>query len=171
MADYAEYQDDPAMCSMISAAIDNNIMLGKDTGFAPFDYLTRAELCTLLRRLDGRTTDTENLNGIINGILTDVLAQAGSAPPAGVLGEVTGYSGEYEKAIFDMVNQVRAENGLAALAWPDGRADAAPEVIMDGWMNSPGHQFNILDPEATRLGVGVALGGELGAYWTQCFAG
>ena len=49
--------------------------------------------------------------------------------------------------------------------------DAAPEVIMDGWMNSPGHQFNILDPEATRLGVGVALGGELGAYWTQCFAG
>ena len=81
MADYAEYQDDPAMCSMISAAIDNNIMLGKDTGFAPFDYLTRAELCTLLRRLDGRTTDTENLNGIINGILTDVLAQAGSAPP------------------------------------------------------------------------------------------
>lgn len=163
MADYAEYQDDPAMCSIISAAIDNNIMLGKDTGFAPFDYLTRAELCTLLRRLDGRTTDTENLNGIINGILTDVLAQAGSAPPAGVLGEVTGYSGEYEKAIFDMVNQVRAENGLAALAWPDGRADAAgvsyymisenisagdaaPEVIMDGWMNSPGHQFNILDP-------------------------
>ena len=120
--------------------------------------------------------------------------------------------------IFDMVNQVRAENGLAALAWddglaalarahsedmikrgffdhvnpdglgPDGRADAAgisyymisenisagdaaPEVIMDGWMNSPGHQFNILDPEATRLGVGVALGGELGVYWTQCFAG
>ena len=218
MADYAEYKDDPAMCSMISAAIDNNIMLGKDTGFAPFDYLTRAELCTLLRRLDGRTTDTENLNGIINGILTDVLAQAGSAPLAGVLGEVTGYSGEYEKAIFDMVNQVRAENGLAALAWddglaalarahsedmikrgffdhvnpdglgPDGRADAAgisyymisenisagdasPEVIMDGWMNSPGHRGNILDPEATRLGVGVVLGGELGVYWTQCFAG
>ena len=197
MADYAEYQDDPAMCSMISAAIDNNIMLGKDTGFAPFDYLTRAELCTLLRRLDGRATDTENLNGIINGILTDVLAQAGSAPPAGVPGEVTGYSGEYEKAIFDMVNQVRAENGLAvltwddglaALAWPDGRADAAgvsyymisenisagdaaPEVIMDGWMNSPGHRGNILDPEATRLGVGVVLGGELGVYWTQCFAG
>ena len=45
------------------------------------------------------------------------------------------------------------------------------DEIMDGWMNSPGHQFNILDPEATRLGVGVALGGELGAYWTQCFAG
>lgn len=85
-----------------------------------------------------------------------------------------------KRGFFDHVNP----DGLG----PDGRADAAgisyymisenisagdaaPEVIMDGWMNSPGHRFNILDPEATRLGVGVVLGGELGVYWTQCFAG
>ena len=43
MADYAEYQDDPAMCSMISAAIDNNIMLGKDTGFDAFAPPRRAD--------------------------------------------------------------------------------------------------------------------------------
>ena len=215
MADYAEYQDDLAMCSMISAAIDNNIMLGKDTGFAPFDYLTRAELCTLLSRLNPEEADVEKLNGIIDGLIDDVAA---SAPAQGVPGTVEGYSEEYEQVLFEMVNTARTENGLPALSWsnalagiarnhgadmiqrgyydhvdpegrgPDYRADAAgisyyliseniaagnvsPEVIFDGWMASPDHRYNILDPEVDQVGIGVVLGGEMGIYWVQCFIG
>jgi uncharacterized protein YkwD len=40
---------------------------------------------------------------------------------------------------------------------------------MTDWMNSSGHRANILDCGLTRLGVGVAEGGN-GPYWTQLFA-
>jgi uncharacterized protein YkwD len=43
------------------------------------------------------------------------------------------------------------------------------ELIVKGWMESPGHRANILRPEYTHLGVGVSFkGGELRA--TQNFA-
>jgi stress response protein SCP2 len=45
---------------------------------------------------------------------------------------------------------------------------SAAEVV-DGWMHSPGHRANILDGELTRIGVGQALGGSYGVYWTQVF--
>ena len=32
------------------------------------------------------------------------------------------------------------------------------EATMTGWMNSPGHRANILLPDLTHLGVGVAIG-------------
>ena len=44
-----------------------------------------------------------------------------------------------------------------------------PEEVVDAWMNSPGHRANILG-DCEYLGVGVALGGSFGYYWTQCFA-
>ena len=36
-------------------------------------------------------------------------------------------------------------------------------------MNSEGHRANILG-DCEELGVGLALGGSYGYYWTQCFA-
>ena len=44
----------------------------------------------------------------------------------------------------------------------------ADEVVR-GWMESPGHRANILDDELTQIGVGHALGGSYGVYWTQVF--
>jgi uncharacterized protein YkwD len=45
--------------------------------------------------------------------------------------------------------------------------------VMDGWMNSPGHRENILNPDYTHLGYGRATGtyeGDAGyIYWTQNF--
>lgn len=38
------------------------------------------------------------------------------------------------------------------------------EEVMDGWMNSPGHCRNIMNPELTELGLG-----ESENYWTQVF--
>ncbi len=44
----------------------------------------------------------------------------------------------------------------------------AAEVV-HGWMESPGHRANILDPVLTQIGVGRADGGPYGVYWTQVF--
>jgi len=46
------------------------------------------------------------------------------------------------------------------------------EEVMQGWMDSPGHRENILRPEYTHLGSGVATGdfkGQQSIYWTQNF--
>ena len=45
----------------------------------------------------------------------------------------------------------------------------SPEAVVEGWMNSEGHRANILGG-CKELGVGLALGGSYGSYWTQCFA-
>lgn len=50
----------------------------------------------------------------------------------------------------------RSEN--IALGHPTAAA------VVDGWINSPGHRANILDPLVTRMGLGVE-----GIYWTQMF--
>lgn len=39
-------------------------------------------------------------------------------------------------------------------------ADAIAGAIVSGWMNSPGHRKNILDPLADRIGVGISFNGE-----------
>lgn len=41
--------------------------------------------------------------------------------------------------------------------------------VVQGWMNSPGHRANILKPDFTHIGTGVAGGGRAGTYWTQVF--
>ncbi|WP_067537825.1 CAP domain-containing protein [Nocardia crassostreae] len=45
----------------------------------------------------------------------------------------------------------------------------APAEVVTGWMNSPGHRANILKPDFTHVGVGLAGGGRNGTYWTQLF--
>ncbi|NLK51179.1 MAG: LysM peptidoglycan-binding domain-containing protein [Syntrophomonadaceae bacterium] len=46
---------------------------------------------------------------------------------------------------------------------------ATPQEVVNGWMNSPGHRQNILNPNYTQLGVGYAAGGSYRHYWTQLF--
>ena len=45
-----------------------------------------------------------------------------------------------------------------------------PQEVMNSWMNSPGHRKNILNPNFTELGVGIASNGS-SLYWTQMFIG
>jgi uncharacterized protein YkwD len=42
--------------------------------------------------------------------------------------------------------------------------------VMTAWLNSPGHRANIEAPSFRSTGVGVAVGGPYGIYWTQEFA-
>lgn len=44
-----------------------------------------------------------------------------------------------------------------------------PEEVVNSWMNSPGHRANILNPNYTEIGVGLANGGSYHYYWTQVF--
>jgi uncharacterized protein YkwD/stress response protein SCP2 len=45
----------------------------------------------------------------------------------------------------------------------------SPTEVVRGWMNSPGHRANILKPDFTHIGIGLAGGGTAGTYWTQLF--
>lgn len=43
------------------------------------------------------------------------------------------------------------------------------QAVVRGWMNSPGHRQNILNPNFNQIGVGYAAGGSYRHYWTQMF--
>ncbi|GLX66372.1 CAP domain-containing protein [Paenibacillus glycanilyticus] len=47
-----------------------------------------------------------------------------------------------------------------------------PALVMEAWMNSPGHRANILSPKFTHMGVGYAPGttdSRYRTYWVQEF--
>jgi uncharacterized protein YkwD len=44
-----------------------------------------------------------------------------------------------------------------------------PAEVVDGWMHSPGHRANILNPDVRQIGVGLNHLGRLGTVWTQVF--
>jgi Uncharacterized protein with SCP/PR1 domains len=50
-----------------------------------------------------------------------------------------------------------------------GNSSAADAMV--SWMNSSGHRANILNPNYTRIGIGVVNGGPYGKMLTQQFIG
>ncbi len=46
------------------------------------------------------------------------------------------------------------------------RGVGTPEAVVRAWMESPGHEANILTPGFTRAGVGVHTGPADGPWWT-----
>jgi uncharacterized protein YkwD len=54
-----------------------------------------------------------------------------------------------------------------------GGAPMTAAEVVEGWMESPGHCSNIMDPRFKTLGVGFAAAphSRLGNYWTQDFSG
>ncbi len=47
----------------------------------------------------------------------------------------------------------------------------SPQMVMEGWLASPGHCSNIMNASFTEFGVGVyqPLNGDFPYYWTQTF--
>lgn len=41
--------------------------------------------------------------------------------------------------------------------------------VMQGWMNSPGHRANILNPNVAEIGIGVVTNAQGYLFWTQEF--
>ncbi|EAW38663.1 CAP domain-containing protein [Lyngbya sp. PCC 8106] len=56
-----------------------------------------------------------------------------------------------------------------------GAGYSTPETVVEGWINSPGHRANLLNPDFTEIGVGYFfLENDTGNenwnhYWTQVF--
>lgn len=70
---------------------------------------------------------------------------------------------------FDMMRQFGITYRTAGENIAAGQR--TPEEAMRGWMNSSGHRANILNSSFTHIGIGHAVGGSYGNYWTQMFVG
>lgn len=59
------------------------------------------------------------------------------------------------------------EAGYAGSTWGENIAwgYGSPEAVVEGWMNSPGHCANLMNPNFTETGVGFYEG----SLWTQTF--
>lgn len=68
---------------------------------------------------------------------------------------------------YDMMNSfgITYQNAGENIA----RGQATAKMVMEGWMNSPGHRENILKEEYQEIGVGLAIDSTGQSYWTQMF--
>lgn len=60
-----------------------------------------------------------------------------------------------------------AGENLARNNYPDGQSVS---VAMTGFMNSPSHRENVLEPTFTRVGIGMAVGTDGLKYYAVVFA-
>ncbi|WP_195238204.1 CAP domain-containing protein [Romboutsia sp. 1001285H_161024_C4] len=70
---------------------------------------------------------------------------------------------------FDMMKQFGISYKAAGENIAMGQKD--PQDVMNSWMNSDGHRKNILSPNFTHIGVGIAKASNGQLYWTQMFIG
>lgn len=59
--------------------------------------------------------------------------------------------------------QYRTAGENIAFNYPDAR------TVVQGWLDSPGHCGNIMNPDFTEIGVGYYAEGGSGHMWTQTF--
>lgn len=72
---------------------------------------------------------------------------------------------EYYTAITDTGAGFSGSGENAALGY------LTPEQVMEGWMSSPGHRSNILNPGYTSIGLGYYKSPSTGwNYWAQVFS-
>lgn len=62
-------------------------------------------------------------------------------------------------------NNVSFKGSGENIAW----GQTTPQQVMEGWLNSPGHRANILNPKFTSIGVGHYQNSKGVNYWTQLF--
>lgn len=63
----------------------------------------------------------------------------------------------------------RARIGGENLARLTASTEALGERVVDAWLRSPGHRYNLLDPIFARTGIGVWLGGDGVWYVVQLY--
>jgi uncharacterized protein YkwD len=61
------------------------------------------------------------------------------------------------------------EAGYPARWWAENAASGYPTAndVVWGWMNSPGHARNILNPSAVHVGIAVAYAADGTPFWTM----
>ncbi|GAA3856757.1 hypothetical protein GCM10022243_22480 [Saccharothrix violaceirubra] len=79
------------------------------------------------------------------------------------------YFEHHSKDGRSFVDRVKAAGYPAPGAENIAAGHKTPELVVKGWMDSPGHRANIVNCRLKAIGVGMARGGSYGIYWTQNF--
>lgn len=221
IGDYGSIPEDYESAVVAMYALGYLSGVNADGDFGGGSAMDRAAVCVVMCSLLGRKVTAEAPEQPEEPSKGEGTAGSASVeetePPAEEAGTEPGDTvALYEREVFDLVNQIREENGLEPFVYNETLADTArahsqdmidraffdhtnpdgddpfdrmeangvtywmaaeniaagyttPEAVVEGWMNSPGHRANILS-DCEELGVGLALGGSMGYYWTQCFA-
>ena len=76
--------------------------------------------------------------------------------------------GHYCGPIPSFVNRNRAAGYTGASQGENlAMGQATPEAVIATWMASPAHRRNLLNPNSTEVGVGLAYGGRYGTRWVM----
>lgn len=77
----------------------------------------------------------------------------------------SGVFSHYSSKLGYMTDQFR-NHGITCYGWGENIAwgQSSVSMVMNGWMNSPGHRKNILNASHTHVGIGYHRG-----YWVQQF--
>ncbi len=67
---------------------------------------------------------------------------------------------------FTVLEDIGWKDGYSALGENIAMGQTTPEIVMDSWMNSPGHRANILKGEFSKVGIARYENG-----WVQFFLG
>jgi uncharacterized protein YkwD len=77
----------------------------------------------------------------------------------------------YTEGVAENIFQTRLYSSVAYVAALAIKKYMSDEEIaqstVEGWMESPGHHMNLLDPNFDRSGIGVAVSSEEKVYITQ----
>ena len=82
-------------------------------------------------------------------------------------GRYLGHTGSDGSSAGDRIDRV----GYAWRSFAENAATGqySPAEVVEGWMNSPGHRANILNPKLEEIGIGFSLDTNGSTYWIQKF--
>ena len=175
-ASFADEADIAPDCrAAVAAAADLGILNGKgENTFAPLDAVTRAQAAAVLCRMSEALYPLEVIR-----LVNEERAKEGIAPlrmdedlmalariradELQILYDHTRPDGSgcgmvAEELGLDPYDYIRYGENIAS-------GHPSPEVVMAGWMNSPGHRTNIMGSYFEIIGVGYKNG-----KWVQIFA-
>lgn len=173
---FADQADIAPDCrAAVSAAAALGILNGKgENTFAPLDPVTRAQAAAVLCRMDEALYPVEVIR-----LVNEERAKEGlsSLRMDGDLMAMARIRAEELQILFDHTRPNGTGCGMVAeelgldpydyIRYGENIASGqpSPAVVMDGWMHSPGHRMNIMDPGFAIIGVGYQNG-----RWVQIFA-
>jgi len=108
--------------------------------------------------LHNQTRETNNLTTLC---VSEILTQAARSHSQEMIDQGyfshNSYNGESFSTRLESFGYTSYEKVGENIAWGSGSL-ASPENIFQGWMDSPGHRENILDPDFREVGIGTATG-------------
>ncbi len=137
-------------------------------------WIARAEAPMVLDATQARVVELTNMERVKAG-LSPLAVSASLTQAASVYSEAMATTECFGHACGPVEEIAARDEQAGYRAWIALGENLAAgyrsaEEVVAGWMGSPGHRANILNPAYTEIGVGVAPGrGRYRRYWTQEF--